>query len=1394
MANNSRIILPFALWSEAPPSLSVTSLFINFASEDLITGTNDGFMVCWKIIPDQQKIIPRLMLIGHTSKISFIVGPTGNHKLEQFVSISDNDGQIKLWNNEDGRCIEHIRTNLKHRAAQCFNYQLTNEHFLVCCGCYSEIIIYDIRTLEIKFTLIPSHVDAEWISTFFIFQKSTGPDVIITIGLLDSGCVKLWAFDPRTVTSNTTIEGTSVGNNNDLVPIELKEHESKEIRTQFGSIIVPCEECQRMILVVHGRGWQIFDGVDFTELCTYTTSEKEVVKNEHWIYGHFPTPELVILFSARGYAHIFRLPENATFGSSKYRSQHNKTDMQIPKWLCRLNVGNELQLGQTPVYYCHTKLKQCQIYRADSAGQISVWTINLTRFSTTSDIFPSWSVSYKDVWSNAMKNVHTVRKVFNELLPNQVQKLTASCHLITMDRLAFGTDNGQIYLLPALKLISYLFLSNDQPQENFDVQTLSGHSQAITCLIHPHSEYSRYDIQHLLSGSIDHSIRLWDLATNTQLHMFTIHSGAILMFHIPPPMLNIKVQYCVCSIANDHSVALINLKERKTVLLANRQSYPVVGLRWRINDDFLLIKCSDGSLFIWQIETGNLDRVAHGVLAEELFEWYNDPRLLNAGGDLQNDPLSMAMTSTHYFQIRSTWKRRDHDQMKKLNRKLGNLRHDLIGASSFKHTEYRLPIVIQQFHTNLGEDLSILVLFDLLQLISQIIVFDLEKQHAQNPKYIDTANSDARLQLTQTSKSLAVLSDFLVSLLHPWSFDKTMDKICQERLQLYRTNRYLSYGILSKNDHLTIVLPTWQQYLNDNIPETFLPLQTALISFDGMEVNENEIIRQKQERVENYVYQWRWTYSSILNTEHLLSLVTMVYILMNCDRWICNVTNDQSDQAVLNQREAWSKLLQFYCSDMLEQCQTKAFQSLSIEILCSHWQDLCLELRDAARKLLEKELDHLHKNHDAWHIFISKWSILFNQSYNKEADGALYDQDIRDIFLDDLSFNNETATVTTVNQQYKTQQMLSIILIGIIGARYGQEVEQTKQSNAPIKGFTVDSPEMILKLSRILTSLLSPSNFDHIPIHTVIRRTAIDLIGRGYTIWEPYLDIGQVLLTLLDLCAISDSTTISSKQPNIYTSSVISGILTPKTDTCLTARTALTLIATSRSNVVIITLAREIAKHVLSQSGQTSSSAARTAAPSQTTLTIRNEQKHEILRLIKILIEKCPHDVAELIIEVTDIILNCIDLSTLRHKSVQAVHETFGLLLKYPIVTYCYDSPKLCVGTKTGVLALYDLKTPKYQPFQAHPKNEVITCVEFSPDGKYLASYSAYEGILYFWQTSSNTFFSTSNTIHLVSRHAAQRLDRSIPSPMKKVDMNWLDRTTVRMYWHVDKSEKKFTV
>lgn len=89
------------------------------------------------------------------------------------------------------------------------------------------------------------------------------------------------------------------------------------------------------------------------------------------------------------------------------------------------------KLGQTPKFYCQTKLKQCYIYRADSSGQISVWHTDLKQFSANKgkldhvilmrlsfpsvDVYPTWSVSYKDIWNNALANTQTIGKVLNNV-------------------------------------------------------------------------------------------------------------------------------------------------------------------------------------------------------------------------------------------------------------------------------------------------------------------------------------------------------------------------------------------------------------------------------------------------------------------------------------------------------------------------------------------------------------------------------------------------------------------------------------------------------------------------------------------------------------------------------------------------------------------------------------------------------------------------------------------------------------------------------------------------------------------------------------------------------------------------------------------------------------------
>jgi WD40 repeat protein len=111
----------------------------------------------------------------------------------------------------------------------------------------------------------------------------------------------------------------------------------------------------------------------------------------------------------------------------------------------------------------------------------------------------------------------------------------------------------------------------------------------------------------------------------------------------------------VCSIASDHSVALLSLKECKPVMIANRHLFPIVFVKWRPLDDFLLVKCSDGGVFVWQIETGNLDRVAHGLLAEDILtaadEIVNSPDLFSASSA---SPLIIPQQSNFSSQSLST--------------------------------------------------------------------------------------------------------------------------------------------------------------------------------------------------------------------------------------------------------------------------------------------------------------------------------------------------------------------------------------------------------------------------------------------------------------------------------------------------------------------------------------------------------------------------------------------------------------------------------------------------------------------------------------------------------------------------------------------------------------------
>ena len=96
---------------------------------------------------------------------------------------------------------------------------------------------------------------------------------------------------------------------------------------------------------------------------------------------------------------------------------------------------------------------------------------------------------------------------------------------------------------------------------------------------------------------------------------------------------------------------------------------------------------------------------------------------------------------------------------------------------------------------------------------------------------------------------------------------------------------------------------------------------------------------------------------------------------------------------------------------------------------------------------------------------------------------------------------------------------------------------------------------------------------------------------------------------------------------NFYSSVTFGLPLSPAADACRTARHALSLIATARPATFIITMAKEVARfNQVAQNPQ--------SQHSQLGNSVLVRSKTELLRVIELLVEKMPNDIADQIVEV----------------------------------------------------------------------------------------------------------------------------------------------------------------
>ncbi|XP_069369781.1 WD repeat-containing protein 7 isoform X2 [Paralichthys olivaceus] len=1471
MSGNS-LVLPIVLWGRTAPTHCISSLLVMDDFSTIITGCHDGQICLWDMTPELE-ICPRAMLFGHTASITCLSKASTSSDKQYIVSASES-GEMCLWDVNDGRCIEFTKLACAHTGIQFYQFTIgtQREGRLLCNGHYPEILVVDATSLEVLYSLV-SKISPDWISSMSIIRSHrTQEDTVVAVSV--TGILKVWIITAE-----------------DLDPVF--EEESKPIYCQGCQSISFCTFTQSSLLVVCSKYWRVFDAGDYSLLCSVPSDTDQA-----WTGGEFIAADKVIIWTEDGCSYIYKLPASCLPASEHFRSDVGKTkEGSIPplvysiasrsdkqkeaeggeeeeeeevEVMCLPASGCDLELYTPEPLYHHQPIEAplliCPpvtrfffgrrepfhklLIQGDSAGRLSLWSVPdtspLQPLSTAAELQVSSTVSLQEAFD---KLTPVSAGIIDQLsvLPGREEpiKVTASVYIPSQGRMVCGREDGSIILVPATQTAIVQLLQGEHMLRRGwpPHRTLRGHRNKVTCVLYPYQISPRYDQRSLVSGGVDFSVIVWDIFTGEMKHIFCVHGGEITQLIIPPENCSNRVQHCVCSVASDHSVGLLSLRERKCIMLASRHLFPIQVIKWRPADDYLVVGCSDGSVYVWQMDTGALDRCVMGITAVEI---------LNACDELA--PATVDALSHSAVNLKQAMTRRSLAALKNMaQHKLQTLATNLLAADNAD--KGNLPkyshnaLVVQAMKTNLTDPDMHVLFFDVEAVIIQLLT---EEAQRPNPTLVspetlqksqagadkggsflankifkqvketmketikehlldeDEEEEEEMRRREEKSKSLSLLeynltmdtAKLFMSCLHAWGLNEHLDGICLERLGMLRPHCPISFGLISRGGHMSLMLPTFKESLL---------YQLSLAT--GRKLTLSDIVGKGTYGV-----------SRAVTTQHLLSVISLANTLMSMTNATfvgehmkkaparpprpggtpesprrtpavppqpsCPALQAQIKQAAVaaaantgaaaappggpgapggsphgaprppssspashnipSVNEGWSQLAAMHCVMLPDLLGLDKFRPPLLEMLARRWQDRCLEVREAAQALLLAELRRIGQSGrkdtiDLWAPYLPQYvdTVSSPGSTTEPSSPAPPPPDVQpvetkapeeemDVTDDDITagcLSNLPPNAKKISNSYeeRRKQATAIVLLGVIGAEFGAEIEPPKGSvrartggQAP-EGFGLTSGgssnySLARHTCKALTFLLLQPPSPKLPPHSTIRRTAIDLIGRGFTVWEPYMDVSAVLMGLLELCADAEK----------QLANITMGLpLNPPADSARSARHALSLIATARPPAFITTIAREVHRYNAAQANSQSQQNVHT-----TTLA---RAKTEILRVIDILIEKMPGDVVDLLVEVMDIIMYCIEGSLVKKKGLQ---ECFPAICKFYMVGYCDRSHRIAVGARQGSVALYDVRTGKCQNIHGH--KGPITSVSFAPDGRYLATYSNADSHISFWQMNTS--------------------------------------------------------
>uniref|UniRef100_A0A8B9DY67 WD repeat domain 72 n=1 Tax=Anser cygnoides TaxID=8845 RepID=A0A8B9DY67_ANSCY len=840
-----------AVWGKIAPSHSITAIMITDDQQTIVTGSQEGQICLWDL-SSELKISSKEILFGHTASVTCLAKAREFEKQPYVVSATEN-GEMCVWNVASGQCIENAKLPYRHTAIYYYHcsFRMTGEGWLLCCGEYQDVLIIDAKTLGVLHAL--SSQSSDWINCMCIVHSARiQEDSLVAVSI--TGVLKVWELS-SSLTSIQERQGVC-------------EKESKSLDCLNCQAIRFCTYTERLLLVVSSICWQVYDYCDFSLLCTEFSKSGQCFAG-----GEVLAAYRLIIWTEDGYSYIYQLL-NSGLSKSIYPADGKVLKETVyPHLLCFTGLKENKNFPFVMGFLNERKEPFYKIlFSGEASGRITLWHVPDVPASMF-DGSPK-EIPIAAIWSlqdNFDKNLSMSEGIIDHLCASKYgienAVVTSSVYIPSLDKLVCGCENGEIFVTLGLKSARARLLENVSLKGNLSHKVLNGHSSRVTCLLYPHDKSVKFDPSWLLSGGQDSVVICWNIFTGEILHQFILQAGPVTELLRSPE--NFKVSKNViklCCVCNDHSVAILHLQKRECLLHARKHLFPVKKIKFDPVENLLIVGCEDDSVYVWEIETGTLERHETGEIAKAILSSIEDSEYLVADALL---PISQELKRNKNPEYKSS-----------SSYKLGTVSYNLTHTekSSDKMMDnslIRQPFTVLPVKTKWNSANFHILLFDLEKLVELLLSSQLcglkssnsfhnldtterakstTEKRALTLKRNKTAGSistvdgqvdavcanqvsgdtnavrsleesggikrqkkmkSSRKTRMQSSGNIDVdiatdTAKLLLSCLLPWGVDKEIDNLCVRHLDILRLQCPVSFGLVSNENHVSLMLPGWK--------------------------------------------------------------------------------------------------------------------------------------------------------------------------------------------------------------------------------------------------------------------------------------------------------------------------------------------------------------------------------------------------------------------------------------------------------------------------------------------------------------------------------------------------------------------------------------------------------